>query len=220
MILGGSRTARYLAEKLLGIGCNVKIIEQDEKIATELCEALPGAVIINGDGARQEVLLEEGLCSLDAFVALTGMDEENILTSIFASSQNVPKVIAKVNRDELAVMAEKLGLDTTVSPKSAVADVLVRHARAIKNSLGSTVETLYKLMDGDAEALEFIAKNDVRLVNIPLKDLALKSGTLIAGIIRDRKTIIPGGMDMIHSGDHVVVVTAEQHFSDLADILR
>ena len=220
MILGGSRTAYYLAEKLIGIGCNVKIIEQDEKVATELCEALPDAVIIHGDGARQEVLLEEGLRSLDAFVALTGMDEENILTSIFASSMSVPKVIAKVNRDELVTMAEKLGLDSTISPTSAVADVLVSHARALQNSLGSSVETLYKLMDGDAEALEFIVKNDSPLVNIPLKDLSLKPGTLIAGIIRDRKTIIPGGLDMIQSGDHVVIVAAGQCFSDLSDILR
>ncbi len=220
MLLGGSRTARYLAQMLLGIGCNVKIIERDEKKAIELCEALPEAVIIQGDGAQQELLLEEGLRSLDAFVALTGMDELNILTSIFASAQNVPKVIAKVNRDELTAMARKMGLDTLVSPKLIVADVLVSHARALQNSLGSSVETLYKLMEGDAEALEFIAKNDSRLVNIPLKDLSLKSGTLIAGIIRDRKTIIPGGNDAIQQGDHVIVVAAEQHFSDLADILR
>jgi len=220
MILGGSRTAHYLAEKLISIGCNVKIIERDEKVATELCEALPEAVIIHGDGAEQELLLEEGLRSIDAFVALTGLDELNILTSIFASNQSIPKVIPKVNRDELAAMAERMGLDTIVSPKRAVADVLVRHARALQNSLGSSVETLYKLMDGDAEALEFIAKNDPRLVNIPLKDLRLKPGTLIAGIIRDRKTIIPGGMDHIQAGDHVVVVAAGQRLSDLADILR
>ncbi|MBQ4065147.1 MAG: Trk system potassium transporter TrkA [Clostridia bacterium] len=220
MILGGSRTARYLAEMLLGIGCNVKIVEQDEKVATELCEALPNAVIIHGDGAQQELLLEEGLRSLDAFVALTGLDELNILTSIFASGQSIPKVIAKVNRDELAAMAERMGLDTIVSPKRTVADVLVSHARALQNSLGSSVETLYKLMEGNIEALEFIAKNDPRLVNVALKDLSLKPGTLIAGIIRDRKTIIPGGLDQILSGDHVVVVAASQRLSDLADILR
>ena len=157
---------------------------------------------------------------MDAFVSLTGMDELNILTSIFAASQNIPKVIAKVNRDELAAMAHRMGLDTIVSPKRTVADVLVSHARALQNSLGSSVETLYKLMEGDAEALEFIAKNDPRLINIPLRDLALKRGTLITGIIRDRRTIIPGGLDTIQTGDHVVVVTAGNRFSDLTDILR
>ncbi|MBE6622026.1 MAG: Trk system potassium transporter TrkA [Ruminococcaceae bacterium] len=220
MLLGGSRTARYLAEMLIGIGCHVKIVEQDERVATELCEALPDAVIIHGDGARQELLLEEGLRSLDAFVSLTNMDEENILTSIFASSQNVPKVIAKVNRDELGAMAEKLGLDTLVSPKRIMADVLVSYARALQNSLGSSVETLYKLMEGDAEALEFKVKADPRLTNVPLKELSLKPGTLIAGIIRDRKTIIPGGNDVILPDDRVVIVAAGQRFSDLSDILR
>jgi len=220
MILGGSRTARYLADMLIGIGCHVKIIERDEKVAAELCEALPKAVIIHGDGARQELLLEEGLRSLDAFVALTGNDEQNILISIFAASQKVPKIIAKVNRDELAAMAEKLGLDTIVSPKKTVADILVRHARALQNSLGSCVETLYKLMDGDAEALEFNVKDDPRLVGIPLKELSLRPHILIAGIIRDRKTIIPGGNDCILAGDHVILVAANQRLSDLSDILR
>ena len=191
-----------------------------EKVAAELCEALPKAVIIHGDGARQELLLEEGLRSLDAFVALTGNDEQNILISIFAASQKVPKIIAKVNRDELAAMAEKLGLDTIVSPKKTVADILVRHARALQNSLGSCVETLYKLMDGDAEALEFNVKDDPRLVGIPLKELSLRPHILIAGIIRDRKTIIPGGNDCILAGDHVILVAANQRLSDLSDILR
>ncbi len=220
MLLGGSRTSRYLAEMLIGIGCHVKIVERDEKVAAELCEALPEAVIIHGDGAQQELLLEEGLRSLDAFVSLTGMDEENILISIFAASQNVPKVIAKVNRDELGAMAEKLGLDTLVSPKRIMADVLVSYARALQNSLGSSVETLYKLMEGEAEALEFKVKPEPRLVNIPLKELSLKTGTLIAGIIRDRKTIIPGGNDRILVDDRVVIVAAGQRFSDLSDILR
>ncbi len=220
MLLGGSRTARYLAEMLLDIGCHVKIIEQDERVATELCEALPDAVVIHGNGAQQELLLEEGLPSLDAFVSLTGMDEENILISIFAASQNVSKVIAKVNRDELTAMAQNLGLDTLVSPKAIVSDLLVSYARALQNSLGSSVETLYKLMEGDAEALEFKVTDDPRLVNIPLKDLSLKPGTLIAGIIRNRKTVIPGGNDVILPGDRVVIVAAGQRFSDLSDILR
>ncbi len=220
MLLGGSRIARYLAEMLIGIGCDVKIVEQDEKAADELCEAIPKAVIIHGNGASQELLLEEGLRSLDAFVSLTGMDEENILISIFASSQNVPKVIAKVNRDELGAMAEKLGLDTLVSPQKIVADLLVSYARALQNSLGSNVETLYKLMDGEAEALEFNVKDDARIVNIPLKALKLRPNVLIAGIIRDRKTIIPGVDDIIQPGDRVVVIAADHRFSDLADILR
>lgn len=220
MILGGSRTAFYLAEMLTGIGSDVKIIEQDEKICAELCEALPRAVVINGDGAQQELLLEEGLRSLDAFVALTGMDEENILISIFAASQKVPKVIAKINREELSSMAGRLGLDCIVSPQKTIADRLVQYARALQNSLGSHVETMYKLMDGKAEALEFNVRPDPRLTDIPLKELKLKPNILIAGIIRSRRTVIPGGDDKILPGDRVVVLAANQRLSDLSDILR
>lgn len=220
MILGGSRTAHYLAEMLTDIGNSVKIIEKDEKICRELSESLPKAVVINGDGAAQELLLEEGLGSTDAFVALTGMDEENILISIFAASQNVPNVISKVNRDELLLMAENLGLDCVVSPKKIIADVLVSYARALQNSLGSNIETLYQLADGKAEALEFNVRPDSKVIGVPLKDLSIKSGILISGIIRERETLIPNGNDMILGGDSVVVIATDRRLQDLDDILR
>ena len=220
MLLGGSRTAYYLADMLTSGGASVKIIERDEKTCNELCEALPKAVIIHGDGAEQELLMEEGLKSLDAFVALTGMDEENILISIFAAAQKVPKVISKVNRDELAAMAERLGLDCIVSPKKIISDVIVQYARALKNSLGSNIETLYQLMDGKAEALEFNAKADPKLTGIPLKELNIKKNILIAGILRYRKTVVPTGDDMILPDDRVIVVAADRKLSDLSDILR
>ena len=220
MILGGSRTAYYLAKMLGSIGNSVKIIEKDPAVCSELCEALPKTVIIQGDGAQQELLLEEGIRTVDAFVALTGMDEENILISIFAALQNVPKVISKINRDELFSMAEKLGLDCLISPKKIISDVMVRYARALQNSLGSNVETLYKLMGDRAEALEFNVKADPKLTGIPLKELRLKSNILIAGIIRDRKTVIPVGEDMILPGDRVIVLSAGQRLNDLSDILK
>lgn len=220
MILGASRTAYYLSKMLLGSGSSVKIVEMDRQRCTEICDALPDAVVINGDGAQQELLLEEGIRSVDAFVALTGMDEENILISYFASSQNVPKVISKVNRDEFASIAGKMGLDCIVSPRKIIADVLVRYARALQNSLGSKVETLYKLMDDKAEALEFIIQPDCKLIQIPLKELSLRSNTLIAGIIRGRKTIIPTGEDMILSGDKVIVLAAGHRLRDLSDIIQ
>ena len=220
MLLGGSRTSYYLAEMLTDIGNSVKIIEMDQKICQEFSELLPKAVVINGNGAAQELLLEEGLRSLDAFVSLTGMDEENILISIFAASQNVPKVISKVNSDELIAMAENLGLDCIVSPKKIIADVLVRYARALQNSLGSNIETLYQLADGKAEALEFNVKSDSKVIGIPLKELSIKSNILIAGIIRNRRPLIPAGDDMILSGDNVVVIAAEHKLQDLNDILR
>lgn len=220
MILGGSRTAYYLAKMLIASGNSVKIVEQDHKRCIDLCEALPNAVIIQGDGAQQELLREEGLRSMDAFVALTGMDEENILISFYASSQNVPKVISKVNRDEFAYIADKIGLDCIVSPKKIISDILVRYARALHNSLGSNVETLYQLMDGKAEALEFNINQDCKLVNIPLKDMKLKQNILIAGIIRGRRIIIPAGDDIILPEDKVVVIAAGRKLNNIEDIIQ
>ncbi len=220
MLLGGSRTAYYLAKMLEGSDGSVKIIEQDVRVARELSEALPDATIIHGDGAEQEILLEEGIDSVDAFVSLTGMDEENILVAIYAASRQVPKVITKINRDELSSMAEKLGLDCIISPRKIMADVLIRYARALENSRGSNVETLYKFMDDRVEALEFNALAIPGLTEIPLRELRLKPNILIAGITRDRRAIVPGGGDSILPGDKVVVLTESRHLADLADILE
>ncbi len=220
MILGGSRTAYYLAKKLTNAGNSVTIIERDRQLCDELCEALPKAVIINGDGTQQELLLEEGLHSLDAFVALTGIDEENILVSSFAQSQDVPKVIAKINRDELIPLAEHWGLDCVVSPRKLISDILVQYARALENSQGSSVETLYKLMDDKVEALEFKVKSDFPMLKVPFKELKTKPNTIIAGIVRDRKLIIPTGEDMLLAGDKVVVTAANQRINTLSDILK
>ncbi len=220
MLLGGGRITHYLAHFLTVSGADVKIIEHDEKVCQSLCEAVPKAVVIHGDGAQQELLIEEGLHSVDAFVALTGMDEENILMSIYASSQKVPKVIAKINRDELYSLSERLGIECIVSPKTIVSDLIVKYARALNNTLGSNVETLYKLMDGKAEALEFKIASDSKVVGIPLKDLSLKPNIIVAGIMRYRKNIIPSGNDVIKAGDNVIVIAANQRLSDIADILK
>ncbi len=220
ILLGGGRVSYYLAEMLTNIGTSVKIIEQDEKTCEMLCELLPKTTVIHGDGAQQELLVEEGLLNTDALVSLTGMDEENMLISIFALSQNVPKVIAKVNRDELAGMAEKLGLDSIVSPKKIVSDLIISYARALQNSMGSSVELLYKLMDDKAEALEFNVRDDSKVIGTPLKDMKIRKNILIGGIIRDRKTIIPAGDDMILNGDKVVVIAANHRLQDLSDILE
>ena len=222
MLLGGSRTAYYLAKLIASSGSSVKIIEQDRAVAEELSEALPGVSVVCGDGAQQELLLEEGLQDTDAFVALTGMDEENILVSIYAASQKVPKVISKINRDELAAMAERLGLDSFISPRRIIADVMVQYARALENSRGTSVETLYKLMDGKAEALEFRVNAAVEgVTDVPLLVLGrkLKPNILIAGIIRNRRTIVPGPTDEIHAGDRVIILAGGHRLSDLGDIL-
>lgn len=220
MILGGSRIAVYLAKFLIAGGHSVKILELDEKRCAEISTALPDATVICGDGASQELLIEEGITSMDAFVALTGMDEENVLISIFAASQKVPKVIAKVNRREIVPIASKFELDCLITPKMLVTDVVSRYARAVENSVGSNVETLYHLMDEKAEALEFKVQEGFAGIGIPLRDLKLKPNILVAGIIRDRKPIIPSGEATILPDDRVVVMAAGQRLGDLSDILK
>lgn len=220
MIMGASRSAYYLSKLLIHSGHSVKVIEIDRQKCVEFSDSLPEAVVIYGDGTQQELLLEEGVNSTDAFISLTGSDEQNILISIFASSQNVSKVIAKVNRDELASMAQNLGLESVISPKHIISNILVRYARALQNSVGSSIETLYKIMDNTAEALEFSVSADFKYVNIPLKEMKFKQNTLITGIIRGRKTIIPSGDDVIMAGDRVVIVAAEQRIQELSDIIR
>lgn len=220
MILGAGKTAFYLAKMLLDGGSNVKLIELNHQRCLEFSDKLPGAVIINGDGARQELLLEEGIKNTDAFVTLTGMDEENMLISYYASSLGVPQVITKVNREEFISMAEKLGLDTVITPKKLICDLLVRYARGLENSLGSKVETLYKLMDSDAELLEFLVQPDCPLIGKTFKELNIKSETRVAGIIRGRKIIIPSGDDCMLAKDKVIVVSGAGGLNDLSDIVE
>ncbi len=219
MILGGGRTTFYLAKFLSSVGSTVRIIEKDADRCRELSSELPHAVVIQGDGARQDILLEEGIASVDAFVTLTGIDEENILASIFASANKVPKIISKINRDELIPMAEKLGLETIMSTTNVTSNRILGFVRALENTEGSNIQTLYKLMDGKAEALEFNAVKRDGLTDIPLKQLKLKKNILIAGIMRGRKTIIPSGDDIILPEDRVIVIAHEHRLSDLSDIL-
>jgi len=220
MILGGSRTAYYLAKMLINGGSNVKVIDRDPEVCQRFCDDIPKATIIEGDGAQQELLLEEGIKDTQAFVSLTGMDEENILISVFANSLNVPKVIAKVNREEMMTLAGNLGLDTIVSPRSIISDVLVRYVRALNHSFSSNVETLYHLMDGKAEAIEFRVSPEFQRLNIPIKDLDLKEDIIIAGIIRERKPMIPSGNDVILPHDRVIIIAAEQRLQELSDIIK
>ena len=184
----------------------VKIIEKDVERGEQLCELLPKATIINGDATDHDLLIEEGIEEADAFVALTGMDEENIITSLFAKSQGVDKIIAKVNEDRRARMVEDFGIDSIVSAKTATADAILSYVRARKNSQGSAnVETMYQLVDEQVEALEFIIRSETSYTGIPLKELSLKSNNLIACIARKRDgSSSPDGDDCIEVGDSVI----------------
>lgn len=221
MIIGGGRVAYYLAKELLSLHVRVKIIEMDYERCEDLCEVLPEAVIIHGDGTDKELLQEEGLEKTDALVCLTGMDEENIVVSLYAKAKKVSKVIAKINRISFDEILDTLNIDGFISPKTIAASNIVRYVRAMQNSVGSSnVETLHKLVNDRIEALEFKVKEKSAVVGIPLKNLKTKDELLVATIIRNGRVIIPGGNDSIEVGDSVIIVTRNKHLMDLKDILK
>ena len=220
IIGGGGKVSFYLAKRLSAMGMEVKIIEHNREKCESLCEQLPQITIIHGDATDHELLLEEGIREADAFVPLTALDEENIITGLFAKAQGVHKIVAKVNEDSRADMVETLGLDSVVSTKRATADAILSYVRARQNSYSSAnIEALYRLVEDKVEALEFIIKEETDYTNIPLKDLATKPNNLIACIGRKRQIIIPNGKDCLQKGDSVVVVTLDQRVQDIRDIL-
>ena len=219
MLIGGGRITFYLARMLSENGAKVKIIDIDPARCAELGALLPKAMVICGDGTDQELLCEEGIKEADAVVALTGLDEENIILALYAQSVIDGKVITKVNRASLSAIAEKVGLESIISPRSLTANMIVRYVRAMQNSLGSNIETLHRLVNGQVEALEFKVNDTFPRLGVPLKDLQLRPNILIGCITRQGKTILPGGRDYIESGDRVIVITTNPHLDDLSDIL-
>ncbi len=219
MIIGGGRIGYYLAKQLSEIGMTVKIIESDYNHCLELSELLSGVTIINADGTDHNVLKEEGIESADAFAALTGIDEENMIMSIYARNKNVSKVVAKVNRGSYLNIANNIGLDSVVSPKQLAANNILGYIRAMKNSEHSNnIETIYKLVDGRAEALEFVIREETDYTGKTLRELKTRKDVIIAGIVRNRRTIIPNGDDTLEVGDSVIVVSAAEILDDLDEI--
>ena len=220
MIVGGGRIAYYLAHQLIESGIHVKIIEREEARCHKLCELLPKADVLHGDGTDQELLHEEGLDTTDAFISLTGIDEENIILSMYAQSCKVDKVITKVNNSRFIDMLDGSGLEVFISPKQAASDRILSYVRAMQNATGSNVETLYRMADDQVEALEFRVRSGSQCIGIPLKDLAIRPEVLIGAIFRKGRCIIPGGLDSIENGDSVIVVTTMRGLHELDEILE
>lgn len=220
LIVGCGEIGQYLSELLLRSGISVKIIEKNARRCEELCALLDDAVIINDDASDQNVLLEAGLAKTGAFVALTNLDEENILLSLFARNTANCKLVTKINRIDFGSVIKHLDLDTIIYPKNITSDTIIRYVRAKKNSIGSNVETLYNVIQGKVEAAEFIIKDGSPIVGIPIMKLKLKEGVLIAAILRDKKVIIPRGPDSIRVGDAVVIISNHLAVHDISDILR
>lgn len=218
LIVGGGKITFYLASQLLKMGIRVKIIEQDEATCELLSDMLPKADILHGDGTDQELMMEEGLAATDACVALTGIDEENIIISMFASANKVKKVITKVNRSNLFSLMRSVGIESVVSPRAVTGDMILRYVRAMRNSRGSSVQNLYKLLDGKMEALEFVVGENAPFAGKTLQQLRFKRGILVAGIIRGRQLIHPQGSDIMLPGDLVVIISATAGLRDLTDV--
>lgn len=220
IIVGGGTIAYYLAVQLIKMGVSVKIIEQDMKRCEELSKLLPEAMIINGDATNQEVLEEEGISSCSSFVSLTGIDEGNIFLSLFVKNRSNAKVITKINRISFDDIVGTFNLGSIIYPKHITAEYIVRYVRALQNSIGSNVETLYKIVNKKAEALEFIIQEDAPVTDIPLEEIELKDDILVACINSNGKIIIPNGRTRIKVGDTVVVVSTRTGLHDIKDILK
>ena len=220
MLIGGGDISYYLAKRLIKYGIDVTLVEKDEKRCEELSELIPEAMIIHGDGTDKDLLMEEGITHAESFASLTGLDEQNVLLSLHASNNMNGKIITKVNRITFDEVINNLNLGSIIYPKFTTMRYILKYVRAMNNSIGSNVETLYKIKNDKAEALEFYVNENSKLVGIPLEKLKLKDNLIICSIKRKGEIITPNGQDCIKKGDYVIVVTTNVGLQDLSDILR
>ena len=219
MLLGGGRISYYLSKLIVPMGIHVSLFEINPSKARALSELLPKIDVIVGDGTDQDLLEEQGLSQMDAFVALSNRDEENLMSSLHASRSGVPKVIAKNSRMAYRDVLNDLGLDSVISPQFITSSTILRYVRARENSKGTKIERLYRLVGGKAEAIEFVARKGDAYIGIPLKKLKTRTGTLVSLIVRQGKIIVPFGNDHIEEEDHVVIISVVSGISDLNEVL-
>lgn len=220
MIIGASKAAYYLAKELLNMGISVKIIEKEKENCESLSVKLPKAIIINGDGTDPDILKEEGIETVQSFIPLTGIDEENIMLTLYAKQVSKAKVVTKINRVNYKQVINNLDLGSLVYPKYITSEAIIAYVRAKKNSMGSNIETLYHMFDSRVEAIEFIVEENSKVSGVPIKDLKLKKDVLISFINHNGHIIIPTGNDEIEDGDTVMIVTKNTGFTDIDDIVR
>lgn len=211
MIVGGGKIAYYLARLLGQMHIKVTIIEKDEETCMALAESLPQALVIHGDGTDSLLLQSEHFESTDAFISLTGRDEENIIATLIAKRHNVGRVITKISRNHCAELISELGIDTVITPQDIITNNILKNVR------GHAIETLHRMMGTDGEMIEFIASEEDAFLNIPLAKLELIPDVLITTIVRKNEVIVPTGNDCILKGDRVLIIT-KQHITSLKEI--
>lgn len=219
MIVGGGRITYYLTRMLLELGMAVKIIELNKDKCINLVEKFPQATVIHGDGTDHELLLSESLEEMDAFIALTDNDEENVIISMFAQSHGVTHVLPKVNRVSLGFLLDKLGLENSITPKFITANPIVQYVRAMQNTVGSNVESLIKLVDDKVEALEFRVRDNCRFIDVPIKDLNIRKGIIIAYITHKGVSKVATGDTRIQLSDTVIIISKVAGLRDINDLL-
>ena len=220
MIVGGGSITHYLCDILQNSKMAIKIIEKDYSVCEELCSKLQKANVIHGNPADKELLKEEGVEKAGAFVTLTDFDEENILLSLYAKEEGEGKLITKINRTDYDSVINRLDLDTVICPKNITADSIVRYVRSIQNTMGSNIEAMYDVGQGQGEISEFIVKENSSITDTPLCQLSFKKNILIAAISRGEEVILPRGQDVIKAGDSVIVLSKDMALWDIADVLR
>lgn len=217
-IIGGGRIAFYLLRQMERLGMSCKVVERSDVRCRELAEEFPHSLIIRGDGTDPELLTEERMAASDAFIALTNRDEDNLIISLYAHQAGVSKVVAKSSRQNYTAIARSAGVESVVSPKLATAGLILRFIRGLQNSKGTVMNALYRIAGGKAEAMEFRVSSATRNLKVPLKELKLRRGVLIAVIVRGKKVIIPEGSTCLEQGDDVIVIARDSGILDLNDI--
>ena len=220
MIVGSGEITHYLCAEIKKSKMNIKIIESDMARCDELSSAFPHVTVVHGDTTNQELMKEEGIGRVGAFLALSDSDEENMILSLHAEGKTRGKIITKVTRMDYDSVINKLDLDTVIYPKAIVSDMILRYVRSAKNTRGSNMETLYNVIKGEIEASEFIIRKPSGIVGVPISRLRFKKNVLIAAILRDGEVIIPRGYDTIEIGDSVVIVSKVMGLQDITDILE
>lgn len=221
IIIGGGKIAYYLSKQLSTQGIKVKIIEKDKNRCQVLAEKLPYVTIIHGDGSDDELLNEEGIENTDAVLALTGLDEENIVLSLSAKSLYHKKTIAKVTRMNYTGLSDVLKVDSIVAPKKIVASQIIRYVRAKMNKdHDSAIKTLYKIVDGEVEAVEFKVTEHFKFLHKTINEMKIKEHVLVAAIIRKNEVIVPKGNTAMELNDYVIIVSRGEIMKSLNDMLR
>lgn len=219
-IIGGSRISHYLTKMLIPMGVHVTVVENDEAHCRMLSESLPESLILHGDGTDQELLVSEHFTNNDAFIALTGRDEDNLIASLYARQQGIRKVIAKCNRENYAAVVRSAGLDSVVAPKLMTVERILRLVRGLQDTSGNVMTALYRIADTEAEAAEFILHDTTPHLGEPLMRLPIRKGILIAALLHDEKVVIPSGSTVLSAGDRVIVICHGQAIHTFTDIFQ